>query len=82
VVIEEEGIVGRSLVVEGVVLGRQGRRSVTKDSHWIWPRRRRDKLDLGDKERSRTRDLAEKERRAMSEAATGSRQGEESRSVL
>jgi hypothetical protein len=53
-----------------------------KDSRWIWSRRRRDELDLDDKERSRTRDLAEKERRAMSEAATQSRQGEESRSVL
>jgi hypothetical protein len=42
-----------------------------KDSHWIWPRRRRDELDLGDKERSRARDFTEKERRAMSESAGG-----------
>jgi hypothetical protein len=69
-------------MVEGVVLSHRGWRSMMKDSRWIWSRRRRDELDLDDKERSRTRDLAEKERRVMSEAATQSGQGEESRSVL
>jgi hypothetical protein len=44
---------------------------VTKDSCWIWPIRRRDELDLGDKKRSRAKDFAEKERRAMSESAGG-----------
>jgi hypothetical protein len=58
------------LVVEGVALGRRERRSVMKDSCWILLRRRRDELDLGDKERSRTRDFV-KERRAMSESAGG-----------
>jgi hypothetical protein len=70
-------------MVEGVMLSHRGWRSMMKDSRWIWSRRRRDELDLDDKERSHTRDLAEKERRAMmSETATQSGQGEESRSVL